>query len=249
MSKRHNKGKSYKGVGVTTVAKPPCHIGFTQVHENVFVGRASDITDVLDKVDILVPLDNVNGKIWDNGWNGDIYYIPIKDYCVLPKSIEKQKVQYVLDRIAEGKKVAIFCIGGHGRTGYFASLIMGKLGIEDPIKVLREQYCKNAVETNEQVESIAEFIDNYELITLYPCYFGLDDSWLNGYYSAGASSYYGTTVNVSKVVNQTIDISDGWCGQCEYYENKYGAIQWGYCEKCKKTINKYDAPCDDFQLP
>lgn len=248
MGKKHKSGKSYKGAGVNTFVKPTCHIGFTQVHESIFVGRASDITDVLHKVDLLVPLDNVSGRIWDNGWNGDIYYVPVKDFGVLPKSIEVQKVQYVLDRIAEGKKVAVFCIGGHGRTGYFASLLMGKLGIEDPIKVLREQYCKNAVECNEQVEAIADFIDNYELISKYPCYYGYDD-FLSGYYSAGASSYYGTTANVTKIVNQTIDIADGWCGQCGYYEDKYGAIQWGYCSKCKKTINKYDAPCGDFQLP
>lgn len=227
MSKKH---KHYNGkVASVKVVEPPCHVGFKEVHEGVFVGKAMEILDVIDKVDVLIPLDSVNGSIWNSGWNGEIYYVPVKDYSTLPVNIEREKVQYVLDRIAEGKKVAIFCLGGHGRTGYFASLVLGKLGIEDPIKVLRETYCKNAVESNEQVEAIADFLGNYELISKYPCWtkYSGYDAWFD------YDDVTGTTINYD-------NLFDGLCGGCEEFKDIYGALNWGYCNKCFRTVNKYD---------
>jgi hypothetical protein len=50
---KKSKSKSYviNGKGYTLL--PPCHIGFTEVHEGLFVGKATSVSSVLDKVDIL----------------------------------------------------------------------------------------------------------------------------------------------------------------------------------------------------
>jgi hypothetical protein len=60
--------------------------------------------------------------------------------------------------VREGKKVGIFCMGGHGRTGYFGSLVLGMLGVEDPIQLLRDEYCKKVVESKEKINQIAAIL-------------------------------------------------------------------------------------------
>lgn len=50
--------------------------------------------------------------------------------------------------------VLVACVGGHGRTGLALCCIGIELGVldpvQDPIKKLRDHYCKEAVESNEQ---------------------------------------------------------------------------------------------------
>ena len=63
--------------------------------------------------------------------------------------------------------MGLFCLGGHGRTGYVASAVLGKLGYEDPIGFLRKKYCGRAVESNAQISHIAQFLDRPELFDEY----------------------------------------------------------------------------------
>lgn len=61
--------------------------------------------------------------------------------------------------LEKGKKIVVFCTGGHGRTGTFvASLIALVEQPEDPIAALRSRYCEHAVEGLEQREAIFKIL-------------------------------------------------------------------------------------------
>lgn len=141
-----------------------CH-KVTQVYPNFFLcsGSYSHVNELITKhsVDCLVPLSGIHTDIWRGGWSGDVLYIPILDFGVLPQNILDRYVKKVLCMLDEGLKVGMFCGAGHGRTGYFASCVLGKIDSErynDPIASLRAEYCRLAVETNEQVDSISKYL-------------------------------------------------------------------------------------------
>ena len=206
-----------------------CHEGFTAIHQNIFLGRKYDVDKVLKHVDVLIPLDSVGGDIWKNGFKGDILYIPITDYSVLPVEVEDLFVNKVLKLINEGKKVAIFCIGGHGRTGYFASLLLGRLGVEDPIEYIRNNYCKESVETNSQVSAIAEYLGKPELATKHKITY----SSYSNYYSYGKSY-------------SDYDYSDCYSYNNEYWNSK-SKIGFQYNDtKKEKSCEKFCEDCEEF---
>lgn len=140
-----------------------CHCGPVEVIRNLFCGSALEALDMVCApiwVDTLVPLNDLDASIWDLGFRGEILYYPISDYGTLPDDVLDDLIFKVLERLKSGKKVGIFCLGGHGRTGYVAAALLGRLGCEDPIRFLRSNYCKNAVESFAQIQHIAEFLDN-----------------------------------------------------------------------------------------
>lgn len=157
----------------------PCHEGPIEIIPNLFIGSYPERKEmVFLGVDVLVPLDHVSGTIWDEGFNGRLIYYPIEDFGVLPTAIANRLVEEIVELLRQGVKVGMFCLGGHGRTGYIASLVLGRLiGLEDPIAYLRQGYCEKAVETNSQVKHIAEMLNKPELIEKYKCHnhFVMDD--------------------------------------------------------------------------
>lgn len=56
--------------------------------------------------------------------------------------------------------IVFICDGGHGRTGTALSIIGSLLGCipedECPVEYTRRKYCKNAVETHEQLDYVEE---------------------------------------------------------------------------------------------
>jgi hypothetical protein len=65
----------------------------------------------------------------------------------------RQLVDWTAEQLHAGKTVHCGCIGGHGRTGTFlAALVSVVVGEDDAITYVRENYCKKAVETLEQIE-------------------------------------------------------------------------------------------------
>lgn len=170
---------------------PPCHHD-TQIYTNLFVGGIDDSYSMAGYCDVLVPLDSLDGYIW-NFFNGEIHYWPITDMSVLPENVLVRAVQDIADCLEAGKKVGIFCLGGHGRTGYIAGCVLGYLGVEDPIGYLRENYCKKAVETREQAEAIGNFIGNDELADKYfpkSKYGGYYDDFYSWGYPTNLHDYY-----------------------------------------------------------
>lgn len=79
---------------------------------------------------------------------------PITDMCAPSNSITfKALIKYAKEALAKGLTVHAGCIGGHGRTGTFlAALVKEVNGTEDAITWVRENYCKKAVESSDQVE-------------------------------------------------------------------------------------------------
>ena len=189
--------------------KPPCH-KVTEIYPRLYLGGYNQVKTMIQDigVDVLVPLDSLDGIIWDWGFTGEIAYYPIEDYETLPTDILDRVVGKILDCIIENKLVGLFCIGGHGRTGYIAACVLGMLGIKDPIEYLRTNYCSKAVETNEQLKHISKYLKKPELYEKYK----ENEFYGYGYYGAyGDFSYYGG----SKVTGKDLDI-------LSYYEGLWG---------------------------
>ena len=183
--------QTFKSASTSAFKKlPPCHYD-TQIYTNLYVGSLNDAYNMAGYCDVLVPLDSLDGDIW-HFFNGDIHYWPITDMSILPESILTRAVQDIADCLEDGKKVGIFCLGGHGRTGYIAGCVLGYLGVEDPIGYLRENYCKKAVETREQAEEIGKFIGNDELADKYfpKSKYGYYDDFYSWGYPINLHDYY-----------------------------------------------------------
>lgn len=133
-----------------------CHNGPVEVYPNLYLGSLAESSQMAEFCDVLVPLAECYGSIWDKGFRGEIWYYPIRDYSVLPDDVATQAVTKIVSALENKKKVGIFCLGGHGRTGYLACLVLGALDYADPIRYIRENYCKLAVESNEQIKQIAK---------------------------------------------------------------------------------------------
>ncbi|QQG46403.1 MAG: hypothetical protein HYY55_00975 [Candidatus Niyogibacteria bacterium] len=140
--------------------KPRCfHPGRTVAvgPYSVIAGARYDMagTDLSD-VDILVSLtETVPARLWRMGYKNPIVWsFPIKDYYG-PDGPWLALLEKITDELKIGKKIFIFCDGGHGRTGLLlASLIAKVESPDDPIAVTRSRYCVKAVETIQQAKTI-----------------------------------------------------------------------------------------------
>ena len=135
---------------------------FVEIIPNFWIGSKMNILKLITSVDIdvLVPLDDLSPKVWEVGYFGQIDYCPIEDYGTLPINMETIISNRIVENLKNGKKVALFCYGGKGRTGYLASIVLRKMceiyhefGV---IGFLRENYNNEAVESLEQVYRCVE---------------------------------------------------------------------------------------------
>jgi hypothetical protein len=143
--------------------KPRCYESHPSITfgSGVFYG-GSCITPIVDDADIYVGLDSGMSRSrskfpWETEEVSPIdIYFPIVDQSV-PKKEDlanfKKLVSWLLEQLAEGKKVHAGCIGGHGRTGLLlAAMIREYSDDEDAITWVRQNYCKKAVESESQVD-------------------------------------------------------------------------------------------------
>jgi hypothetical protein len=141
-----------------------CHNGPTEIIPNFWLGSEQEALSMPEKgVDVIFSLCELSGAIWNWGFRGRIYHYPIDDFEILPDDVANMISEHIINCLNEGHKVGLHCLGGHGRTGYIAALVLGRIGYSDPIKLLREQYCSKAVETNEQVAHIAKLLNKPEI--------------------------------------------------------------------------------------
>lgn len=134
-----------------------CHHA-CEILPGFIVGGTWNLREILAlKPDVLVPLDSLTGYIWETGFRGEILYYPIQDMRVLPDDVIRRLVSEILARLDAGKRVAVFCAGGHGRTGYVAACVLAARGISDPVRWLREHYCGFAVESGLQEQAVEKF--------------------------------------------------------------------------------------------
>lgn len=138
-----------------------CH-KITEIYHNLFLGGKEQIINAIvngQKFDILVPLDSLDPIIWDycNPYKTKIFFFPCPDYGTLNKECLNYLVTNVIRFLKNRKKVALFCLGGHGRTGYISACILGKLGVKHPVEVIRSKYCKHTIETYDQMLEVQEY--------------------------------------------------------------------------------------------
>jgi hypothetical protein len=90
--------------------------------------------------------------------------LPIRDYDIpsWDREVWDALAVDVANLILKGTDVLIACVGGHGRTGLALAVLGGilrpDLFLPNPIKVLREEYCKEIVETRDQVNYVFDVL-------------------------------------------------------------------------------------------
>lgn len=96
--------------------------------------------------------------MWEPGWRNE--YIVWPDFEI-PDFYDTavEQIHSATERIVNGERVEIGCIGGHGRTGTIAACILVTLSAmfeetlitpTEAITFIRREYCRHAVETEEQ---------------------------------------------------------------------------------------------------
>ena len=199
----------------------------TEIYTGLWLLKESQFEDisVSKNIDIAVPLLTVDERIWRGGWNGVVYAVPVADYGTLTRSVERKKVLEIVEFIKNGLKVAIFCMGGHGRTGYIASLVLWELGVSNPIEYIREHYCKNTVESNEQVLAIADFTGDKSILNTK-----IPSKSYGGYGSAyNLDEWYKGKCKTCKYF--TMSTTHSWTGTCSIDEVTTDTKPWGKCER------------------
>ena len=130
----------------------------TEVAPGLILGRLAELDDILEmRPDVLVPLARLEGDVWDRGFRGEILYCPVTDRGVLPDDVLDGLVESIMERLGSGKRVALFCIGGHGRTGYIGACVLYRLGHADPVAYLWKHYSVMAPESDAQFAAISRF--------------------------------------------------------------------------------------------
>jgi len=111
----------------------------------------------LRKADVVVPLieRRLSKRIRERF---NILPYPWPDFRPPPEGFKQFLEEKIVPLLHEGKKVLVFCVGGHGRTGTFLAsliaLIESVAETPDPIAAVRERHCSHAVETLEQVAAV-----------------------------------------------------------------------------------------------
>lgn len=144
----------------TTIKQRKCHT-LTEVTKGLLLAEEyRDVDMIKAGATVLVPLlSSLPKHVWGLGFKGRIHAIPIPNGGVLPIDVLERSVDEIISLIEAGEKVGIYCYGGHGRTGYMAAAVLGKMYPDlDPIAFLRKVYCKNAVETKEQIQQLRSFL-------------------------------------------------------------------------------------------
>lgn len=90
-------------------------------------------------------------------------WLPIADFQTVEEknwAIWKVRLSQVYEKIKQGKRVIVFCAGGHGRTGLFLAslLVLAEPEIDDPVAEIRRRYCFTAVETQAQAAQVMRLL-------------------------------------------------------------------------------------------
>ena len=146
----------------------PDQKGYTQIYDRIFLSSYKNSYEMAkaEQPDILVPLYLMNDEIY-RIWNGQVIYIPVVDYDVLPLEVADDKTDVLVKLYKSGKSMGIFCYAGMGRTGYIAAIILGKLGIEDPFEYIWKNYSDSAIQTSGQFNQVTELLERPDLHSKY----------------------------------------------------------------------------------
>lgn len=150
----------------------------------------------------------------------------------------------------------VCCIGGHGRTGTALAILTGlMLGEKEPIKFVREKYCKKCVESESQLKYVNDMLGLKLTDEI--------ERWKNAYgvgtvgvikgqsYLPFSGSGVQVAVGMEKRFTGTlqqkedIDVEEKNVGRDEHtcYVCK-GYARDGYCMGCKQLVQ--ECWCNDF---
>lgn len=139
-----------------------CH-NITEIYPNLFIGSERQVVQALKdkhKFDVLIPLDRLDGEAMDyiSPEKIQIFYFPCPDYGVLSERNLAYLVTQIISFLKQKKRVVLFCLEGHGRTGYVTACVIGKLGVKNPVQFLRTKYCNKIIETASQMTEVAKYL-------------------------------------------------------------------------------------------
>ena len=107
-----------------------------------------------------------NAYPWSNA--GYSFCFPITNNDVPNSKDFKKLINWIEKRLIAGRRIHVGCIGGHGRTGLvFAALYMQCTGDDNATQIVRDTYCKKAVESQIQVDFLAEHYGNKPVLPRY----------------------------------------------------------------------------------
>ena len=135
----------------------------------------------------------------------------------------------IIYRIEKGIDVLVFCLGGHGRTGYIAAAVLGVLGDTDPVGTVRK-VCKSMVEDRSQLKSLADYLQNpkimdYDVPDKYSVY-GYDWTNYRKTYVTPTNNYCSVCGAVMKTDTCT------FCGAYKYDKNEDKLRRSNNCFLC-----------------
>lgn len=109
----------------------------------------------VESADLLVALGGQLPVEFGTVCSVPVLWMPLRDFGGVPPDWETILRAEVIPRLVEGRRLAMFCHAGHGRTGcLLASLVALLENVRDPIATVRGRYCPAAVETRAQAEAV-----------------------------------------------------------------------------------------------
>jgi hypothetical protein len=98
----------------------------------------------------------MEGADEDRGLEIRKMYVEWGDMRSVPLSTLALILKYIQEAIEGEEDIEIACMGGHGRTGTLAAAVcmMYDMGVKEAINHVREEYCKEAIESCEQVDML-----------------------------------------------------------------------------------------------
>ena len=108
-----------------------------------------------DLVISLTALSEKTERWFAESFGEQFWYMPLKDFGGVPPDW-REFVARVAGELAAEKRILVFCIGSHGRTGTLIASLIALLesGTTDPIAAVRARHCPHAVETAAQADAV-----------------------------------------------------------------------------------------------
>ena len=184
-----------------TSSKGCKHIGDVAVKVGdleIFLGADRDLKPKdFDNFDLVVPLCGQLGAGF--GRHFEVLSLYLQDYGGVPDTWGAA-LQYLIDRLREGKKTLAYCVGGHGRTGTLLASLIALLEpeVEDPVAEARTRHCSHAVESEGQIKGIFKLKGIETVPEKYKNFSKYSSSSTYSYMGYSSSSSHGDTNDFSK---------------------------------------------------
>ena len=157
-------------------SEKPCHEGSVKLFKDPQTGIWVSGGGVQRGVEIgfgdlaiaLVP-DSTGFEIQTEGFEAKFIkprpriYIPWADFDI-PNLFAEDWKNVVKEVRRLKKNTVVYCMGGHGRTGTALAILAVLMGVKtkNPVEYVRTNYCKEAIETEEQIKYI-EYVTGCDL--------------------------------------------------------------------------------------